>query len=77
MVRSCTGAAIPGVAVPAQMFPGVIGVSPSHELMGEMRQREEELRARGGAGRGRSARPRRAGLRERRPPHDSAAGDRR
>ena len=39
---------IPGVSVPGDMFPGVIGVSPSHVLMAEMRQREEELRARGG-----------------------------
>jgi formamidase len=43
-----TAAELPGVAVPADMFPGVIGVAPSHGLMAEMRRREEELRADGG-----------------------------
>ena len=40
---------LPGVAIPADIFPGVVGIAPSHELMEEMRQREEELAARGGA----------------------------
>jgi formamidase len=39
---------LPGVAVPAEMFPGVLGVAPSHDLMGAIRRREDELRARGG-----------------------------
>jgi len=41
--------ALPGVAVPADVFPGVVGVAPSLELMAEIRGREEELRGRGGA----------------------------
>jgi formamidase len=40
---------LPGIAVPADMFPGVIGVAPSPELIHEIRRREDELRARGGA----------------------------
>jgi formamidase len=40
---------LPGVAVPADMFPGVIGIAPSHELIEEARRREDELRSRGGA----------------------------
>jgi formamidase len=40
---------LPGVAVPGDMFPGVIGVAPSHELMEEQRRREHELAERGGA----------------------------
>lgn len=40
---------LPGVRIPAAIFPGVVGVAPSHELMAQMRRREEELRARGGA----------------------------
>jgi len=40
---------LPGVRIPAAIFPGVVGVAPSHELMAEIRSREEELRARGGA----------------------------
>ncbi len=39
---------LPGVAIPADIFPGVIGVAPSHALLEEMRRREEELAARGG-----------------------------
>ncbi len=39
---------LPGVAVPAAMFPGVAGVAPSHALMAAMRRREDELRERGG-----------------------------
>ncbi|MGI9659205.1 MAG: acetamidase/formamidase family protein [Gaiellaceae bacterium] len=40
---------LPGVAVPADIFPGVVGVAPSHELMEVWRTRESELAARGGA----------------------------
>jgi formamidase len=40
---------LPGVAIPADMFPGVIGVAPSLELVEETRRREDELRVRGGA----------------------------
>jgi formamidase len=38
-----------GVAIPEALFPGVLGVAPSHELMAEARRREDELAARGGA----------------------------
>jgi len=40
---------LPGVAIPEALFPGVIGVAPSHELFERMRAREDELRRRGGA----------------------------
>jgi len=40
---------IPGVAIPGDPFPGVIGVAPSHELLVEIHRREDELRSRGGA----------------------------
>jgi formamidase len=39
---------LPGVAVPADPFAGVVGVAPSHELMAELRAREERIRAAGG-----------------------------
>jgi formamidase len=39
---------LPGVAVPGDVFAGVVGVAPSHELMEELRSREEEIAARGG-----------------------------
>jgi formamidase len=39
---------LPGVAVPAEIFAGVVGVAPSRERMEEFRRREEEIRARGG-----------------------------
>jgi formamidase len=39
---------LPGVAVPACVHAGVIGVAPSHELMEEQRAREERIRADGG-----------------------------
>lgn len=42
-------AGLPGVAIPEALFPGVIGVAPSHELMARMQARESELRGRGGA----------------------------
>jgi formamidase len=38
---------LPGVAVPEELFAGVIGVAPSHERMEAFRRREEQLRARG------------------------------
>jgi formamidase len=40
---------LPGVAVPEELFAGVIGVAPSHERMEMFRQREEALRALGQA----------------------------
>jgi formamidase len=39
---------LPGIAVPGDVFAGVVGVAPSHELMEEMRSREQEIAARGG-----------------------------
>jgi formamidase len=39
--------ALPGIAIPAGIFAGVLGVAPSHELMEAMRRREAELAARG------------------------------
>ena len=36
-----------GVAVPEELFAGVVGVAPSHERMETFRQREETLRAQG------------------------------
>jgi len=41
-------AELPGVAVPADMFAGVVGVAPSLERMTQFRQREESIRANGG-----------------------------
>jgi formamidase len=41
-------AELPGVAVPEQMFAGVVGVAPSHELMAAMHAREEKIARRGG-----------------------------
>lgn len=40
---------LPGIAVPACIHAGVIGVAPSHALMEEQRAREERIRAAGGA----------------------------
>jgi formamidase len=39
---------LPGVAVPAVVHAGVMGVAPSHELMALQRAREEAIRAAGG-----------------------------
>jgi formamidase len=39
---------LPGVAVPAGVHAGVMGVAPSHELMQAQREREERIRAAGG-----------------------------
>ncbi len=41
-------AELPGVAVPACIHAGVIGVAPSHELMEAQRAREERIREAGG-----------------------------
>jgi formamidase len=38
---------LPGVAIPQDMFAGVVGVAPSSERLEEFRVREEMLRARG------------------------------
>ena len=40
---------LPGLSIPADMFPGAVGVAPSHELMEQWRARETELAGRGGA----------------------------
>jgi formamidase len=40
---------MPGVAIPADPFPGVLGVAPSHELLTRIHRRERELHDRGGA----------------------------
>jgi formamidase len=34
---------LPGVAIPAEPFAGVLGVAPSHDLMNEQRERERRL----------------------------------
>lgn len=39
---------LPGIAVPARVHAGVIGVAPSHELMERQRAREERIRSGGG-----------------------------
>jgi formamidase len=39
---------LPGIAVPARVHAGVIGVAPSHELMEAQRAREERIRLAGG-----------------------------
>lgn len=39
---------LPQVAIPGDVFAGVIGVAPSHELLGEFRARERAIAARGG-----------------------------
>lgn len=41
-------AQLPGVVVPADMFPGVIGVAPSAERLAAISAREADLAARGG-----------------------------
>ena len=40
---------LPGIAVPACVHAGVIGAAPSHALMEAQREREERIRAAGGA----------------------------
>src|SRR5918911_272887 len=39
---------LPGVRIPGAPFMGVIGVAPSHELLGRVNQRENDLSKRGG-----------------------------
>jgi formamidase len=39
---------LPGVAIPAEMFAGVVGVAPSRERLEELRRREERVSERGG-----------------------------
>lgn len=39
---------LPGVAVPADIFAGVVGVAPSRDRMAELKRREEGIRERGG-----------------------------
>ena len=46
--RCARSAELPGVAVPACVHAGVIGVAPSHELMEAQRAREERIREAGG-----------------------------
>ena len=41
---------IPGVRIPGAPFMGIMGVAPSHELLGRITAREAELFARGGMG---------------------------
>jgi formamidase len=40
---------LPRIVIAEDLFPGVIGVAPSHAFMERVRRREEELKARGGA----------------------------
>ncbi len=39
---------LPGVAVPSDLFAGVVGVAPSRRRLAEIRDREERIRAQGG-----------------------------
>jgi len=39
---------LPGVRIPGAPFMGVIGLAPSHELLGQINQREADLAGRGG-----------------------------
>ena len=41
-------AELPGVAVPAEMFAGVVGVAPSRDRLEELLRREERISERGG-----------------------------
>ena len=43
-----TSADLPGVRMPGAPFMGVMGVSPSHELLARIRKREADLAERGG-----------------------------
>ena len=45
--RKARSDALPGVAVPGDPFPGVVGVAPTLEQVAAARQHEEELRAAG------------------------------
>ena len=44
-----TSADLPGVKIPGAPFMGVIGTTPSHELLEQINKRESDLQARGGA----------------------------
>ena len=68
---------VPGVAVPAGVFAGVIGVAPSPELFTRALAREADLAARGGGVRAAEPRAGGAALRGRRPAHLPAARERR
>lgn len=46
---SATSKDLPGVKIPGAPFMGVIGTSPSHELLEQINKREAELQERGGA----------------------------
>jgi len=46
---SATSKDLPGVKIPGAPFMGVIGTSPSHELLEQINKRETELQERGGA----------------------------
>ena len=39
---------LPGIAIPSDIFPGVVGVAPSQELMEKIHRRESDLSQRGG-----------------------------
>ena len=44
--RHARSSELPGVAIPADPFPGTIGVAPSRELLERTRRREDELASR-------------------------------
>ena len=44
-----TSVDLPGVKIPGAPFMGVIGTTPSHELLEQINKRETDLQARGGA----------------------------
>ena len=46
--RHARSSELPGIAIPADPFPGTIGVAPSRELLDRVRQREDELARRVG-----------------------------
>jgi formamidase len=46
---SATSEDLPGVKIPGAPFMGVIGTSPSHELLEQINKREKDLQERGGA----------------------------
>jgi formamidase len=43
-----TSSDLPGVRIPGAPFMGVIGIAPSHELLGQINRREADLSRRGG-----------------------------
>ncbi len=68
---------LPGVAVPQDMFAGVVGVAPSPQRLAGYLAREDALREQGSAGRGLDARGRRPARGGRRSADDPATRDRR